>query len=103
MALLTFSTAKKHLRITTTDQDGDLLLKLTQAEAIVLDYLNSSTWWQAVTVTWTAATVPGQVQAAILLVLTHLVEHRGEDAPTEAALSVNVQSLLMRSRDPALA
>jgi Flp pilus assembly protein TadG len=54
-------------------------------------------------VVWTDATLPGPVYASILLVLTHLVEHRGDDLPSQPALSPTVESLLMRSRDPALA
>jgi hypothetical protein len=53
---------------------------------------------------WTDTTVPGPVQAAILLMLTHLHENRG-DAEMERDEHVwqAIGRLLMRLRDPALA
>jgi len=168
--LISLAIAKKHLGVTTSDRDGDILMKLTQAESIVLDYLKvrsiaiasisvanptvittilphslttgatatitdttttpTVNGAQVVTVTgastftvpvdvaigqadaagmvahsaWSEASVPGQVQASILLVLTNLVEFRGDGTKDEfPAISPNVESLLMRSRDPALA
>lgn len=58
--------------------------------------------------TWTDATVPGPVQACVLLMLAHLYEHRGDDAgssfrPPSQAVWDAITTLLMRSRDPALA
>jgi len=55
------------------------------------------------TVAWTAGTVPGQVQAAVLLLLSHLYENRGEEMKTDDALWLAIGRLLMRSRDPAFA
>lgn len=52
---------------------------------------------------WTDATVPFQVQSAILLVLTHLYERRGDDMAPDSALWEAVGRLLVRSRDPAVA
>lgn len=103
MALVTLATARKHLRPSSTDEDSDVLLKLSQAEAIVLDYLNTTATWRAVTVTWTDATVPRQVEAAILLVLTHLYENRGDNMAPDAALWEAVRRLVDRTRDPVLA
>lgn len=53
--------------------------------------------------TWTDVTVPGQVQAATLLMLGRLYEHRGDDEKADADLWEAIGRLLMRSRDPALA
>ena len=41
MALLTLAQAKSHLRITSSDYDADITLKLAQAEEIILNYLKS--------------------------------------------------------------
>lgn len=56
-----------------------------------------------VTLLWTAATVPMPVQASVLLMLTHLHEHRGEDMAADEAVWTAIARLLMRSRDPAFA
>jgi hypothetical protein len=52
---------------------------------------------------WTDLTVPGPVQAATLLLLSHLYEHRGEDQKTDADLWMALERLLIRFRDPAFA
>lgn len=101
-ALITLATAKKHLRVTTTDQDGDILLKLTQAEALVLGRCNSTAWWRAITPTWTSATVPGGVQAAILTTLTHLRENRGDDMHLDESFWASVMNLITMNKDPVL-
>ena len=56
-----------------------------------------------VSLQWTAETVPGQVQAAVLLVLTHLYEKRGDDMQSDEVLWQALGRLLWRSRDPAFA
>jgi hypothetical protein len=53
--------------------------------------------------TWTDATVPGQVQAAVLLMLTRLYEQRGDDEKADEACWLAIERLLRRQRDPALA
>lgn len=55
------------------------------------------------TVAWTESTVPAHVQAAVLLMLTHLYEKRGDDPSSDEQLWQAVERLLMRARDPALA
>lgn len=52
---------------------------------------------------WTAATVPGAVQAATLLALSHLYENRGDNMTTDVDLWEALTRLLCRHRDPALA
>lgn len=110
MSLITIDQAKAHLRIDTDslipfDAAGaDLLLKMAQAESIVLDYLK-------VPVTspeyWNSTTVPPLVQAAILLQLGELYRFRGDDveapAHTLGDLSPVITNILRRYRDPALA
>lgn len=102
--LVTLDTAKFHLRITDDLHDADVQLKLTQAQAAMLDYLA-----EAVDDTWTAATVPRIVEAAILLYTTHLYEHRGDDmspsasgSTPDAAVWDAIRRLLARLRMQAL-
>lgn len=52
---------------------------------------------------WSTVTVPGPVQASVLLMLTHLVEHPGDDLTSDAVTWEAIGRLLMRARDPALA
>jgi hypothetical protein len=54
-------------------------------------------------VSWTYVTVPVHVQAAVLLMLTHLYEHRGDDQKADADVWLAIERLLIRSRDPAFA
>jgi hypothetical protein len=54
-------------------------------------------------VAWTEATVPPAVRSAVLLMLTHLYDHRGEDMTADEQLWLAVERLLMRHRDPVLA
>jgi hypothetical protein len=170
MTLITMTTAKAHLRITSSDQDGDIAAKAEQATEIILDYLKSrahtgftiatssiasptvittddahsfvdgqtvviadhadstpslngshvisnvtgSTFTVPVAVTvagsggtatllWTAVTAPRQVISAILLMLTHLWEHRGDAMDTDPHVWEAIRRLLERSRDPAFA
>jgi hypothetical protein len=53
---------------------------------------------------WTELTAPVHVQAATLVMLSHLYEHRGDDMEkVDEALWEAMGRLLARSRDPALA
>lgn len=52
---------------------------------------------------WTESTVPGPVQSAVLLMLGHLYEHRGDELASDENLWLAISRLLMRLRDPALA
>lgn len=100
--LVTLTTAKEHLRVTTAaldPGDADIQTKLDQAEAIILDYLGPYA-----DVAWVSpATAPLMVTAAILLMLTHLREHRGDDPTTDAELWMAIGRVLQRIRTPALA
>lgn len=99
-ALVTLAQAKGHLRITTDDQDDDIALKVDHASAIVLNHLKS----QAVA-GWSDGTVavPGNVQAATLILLTSLREHLGDDMTPSGVAWEAVARLLVGFRDPALA
>ena len=100
--LVTLTTAKSHLRITTPALDPgdvDIQLKLDQAEAIILRYLKAQA-----DATWVSpATAPGNVTAAILLQLTSLWEHRGDDQTQDEKTWMAIERLLIGIRDPALA
>lgn len=113
MALITLAQATDHLRFTVasgSDRERELLLKMAHAEAIVLDYINTTEIWREQSATWTdELTVPPVVQAAILLQLAELMRFRGDDvedqgaAPGEGFLAPHIKNLLMRSRDPVIA
>jgi hypothetical protein len=100
MALITLEQAKAHLRVVSVDEDDDIDRKIEQAGAIVLDYLKG----QAVS-GWNdgSVTVPRVVEAATLVMLTHLYENRGDDMTADEDAWKAVERLLMRFRDPALA
>jgi hypothetical protein len=55
------------------------------------------------TVEWQVDTVPAHVESAILLMLTHLYENRGNDMKADDSLWNAIRRLLERSRDPAFA
>jgi len=111
--LVTLAEAKDHLLITTAPGapgDADLQRKLDAAEATILDYIGSTTYWRTLAATWTAATVPRFVYAAILLQVAEFDRFRGDDpegtGPLRepgADLSPAVIGLLRRTRDPVLA
>lgn len=113
MPLTTLAQAKAHLRITTPDgdpRDADLLMKLEQAEAIILEYCNTTAHWREITATWTPTTLPRPVHAAILLELGELWQFRGDEPGDAGAartdgfdLSPAIRALLMRSRDQVIA
>jgi hypothetical protein len=99
--LLTFDEAKAHLRVLDSGHDAEIQRKLAQASAIVRDYLKADA-----DPAWDAATTPLPVQAATLLLLTSLYEHRGDDgAPSDYAAATwgEVERLLVRFRSPAIA
>jgi hypothetical protein len=112
-SLITLEQAKLQLRIThgTTEFDDDIVLKMDQATAIVMDYLKRPTdqAWEAGSPGSPGGGSPGDdlsltiVQAAILEVLTNLFMHRGDDAANDGPITPRIESMLRRLRDPALA
>jgi len=97
MALITLEQAKRQLRIDHDDDNADLLLKMEQASAIVVDYIKRPDHG------WTEETVPPLVQAAILIVLTDLYDRRNGTDKDDVLLSKPVRDILERFRDPAFA
>lgn len=100
--LVTLETAKMHLRITDSAHDADVQLKLTQAQATILDFLA-----ERVDDSWTETTVSPLVVAGILMYLTHLYEHRGDDMGASASTADAdvwdaLRRLLARLRDQAI-
>lgn len=78
----------------------DILLKIEQATDIVIDYLKVPDH------AWTAENVPGQVSAAILLVIGALLDDDKAELITGLSggdLKNPVVALLHRSRDPSMA
>jgi len=107
MALfLTLDEAKAHLSIplTTTDRDAFVQLKLDQAEASIIEHCNSTAYWRGITPTWAAGTVPPSIQAAVLVLLTHFAEHRGDDMVNVGpALWQEIDRRIGPNRDPVIA
>jgi len=100
--LITLATAKAHLRITDADHDADIQQKLTAASASIRDYLKDRN-----DPTWTDLTVPPFIQSAVLLLLGHLYEHRGDEfgqsQDNDARVWDAIGMLCRRSTDPAIA
>lgn len=89
--------AKQHLHIVDDNDDENIVTKLEQASAIVLDYLKVDEDTYSLDAS-PYVEAPKGVQAATLLVLENLYDRSDEDPISNA-----VRSLLHRLRDPALA
>lgn len=105
MALVTIEQVKSALRIDYDDADADLELKISQAEDIVLDFMQPKP-----DPAWTSDTVPGRVTAAIIIAISCLLDDTEEKMAMLSGLSgTNVDpknpiaALLWRLRDPTLA
>jgi Phage gp6-like head-tail connector protein len=103
--LATMAEIKNQLRITDTLHDADITEKNDAAQDAILAWLTT-----AADATWTPATVPKPVKHAILLLTSHLYEHRGDDMNPTASGSTPDQDvweaiarLLALYRDPTLA
>jgi Phage gp6-like head-tail connector protein len=103
--LVSLADVKDHLRITDTLHDADATAKSEAAQAAVLAYLTT-----AVDPAWTPASVPKPVRHAILLLTTHLYEHRGDDmSPSTSGSTPDrevweaIARMLAMYRDPTLA
>jgi hypothetical protein len=93
--LVSLADAKAHLRITDTAHDADITQKLETAQEAILAYEGL-----AADSTWTDLTVPRAVKHAILLLLTHYYENRGEDLARDEAVWAAIGRLLALYRDP---
>lgn len=104
--LVTLDQALRHLRLGTDDGGSDedhpdadeVELKAEHASEIVRDYCTHEDKGD-----WTDEDVPASVQAAVLVVLSDLWEHRAGSSSEDVFLSVAVKSLLTKYRDPTLA
>lgn len=119
--LVSFDVAKRHLRILVDNHDADIDAKLRLASAIVANHCKL----RSIPDEWTVdpeevdydstdlllasdvlmsppdshyIRVPGNIQAAILLVLSDLFENR--EASTSGLLSDTIVDLLSEFRDP---
>jgi hypothetical protein len=108
---LTAAMAKAHLlRPDLPDDDPDLLQKLAAAEAAILVYINTTSYWKTITADWVAnAACPADVQHAMLLKVGELFRFRGDDLDKEGPsvdpdsdMSKEIVRLLRRWRDPVL-
>jgi uncharacterized phage protein (predicted DNA packaging) len=101
VALVSLDAAKRHLRVTVEADDEDIQRKIEQASAIVLDYVKQRY------AMWTPDSVPKEIEAAVMLMLTSLYDDRDAGSPDGAValgyLPPTVTAILHRYRDPALA
>lgn len=103
--LITMDTAKLHLRIPLSNNDSnqDIMNKIAQSSAIVMDYLKKSTVPESWVKTYSPEVydVPPLVVAAVCLVLGELYMNR--EASVVDVLNDNMGRLLWRYRDPTIA
>jgi len=95
--LWTLAEAKTHLRITDAANDADVQQKLDAAQEDVVAYCGA-----AIEPTWTATTTPKAIKHAVLLLLTHLYENRGEEMTADEEVWMAISRLLALYRDPTL-
>lgn len=110
--LVSLARALVHLRLIASPDDIDeeyplegipeaseVLAKLEDASAIVLAHVkdpdNDAEWDEGST--------PGEVQAATLIVLSDLWEHRAGSSSDDVVISETMRNLLRGRRDPTLA
>jgi len=100
MTLATLAAAKLQIHVSDPARDSEITLLLSQASAIVYDYIGSRA-----DPAWDETSAPDIVQAATLYTLGHLWEHRGDDAAaqTDERFWAGLSLRLMRTRDPAIA
>jgi len=107
MALVSITRALMHLRlISSADEDvayidelEEVQAKLEDASAIVLKHIKDPENEADLD----ADSTPGDIQAATLLVLSDLWEHRAGSKDEDTVLSTTVLNLLRGHRDPTLA
>jgi hypothetical protein len=112
MLFVTLEQAKDHLRIDDTDSDADVTLKITQAEAIVTDYMkvdptmlegSPPLWTSTSPLLWTDRDL-SVIQASVLLVLSALYDDEMNRTLSDYMAPGGVVALLLaRLRDPAIA
>jgi Phage gp6-like head-tail connector protein len=97
-ALVTLDRAKKHLRITDNDHDDDVLQKIEAASEVITKYYGTTAdpAWD------TTNPPPAPVVHAVLVLLTHLYENRGDGMDADADVWLAIRNLLAASKAPAL-
>lgn len=122
MRLITYAQAEGHIRDSfpssspASAAEDDLRLKIEQAEALVIDYVNqrraNGDLWAVVVDSWDVTSEetppPAQVTAAVLVQLKELYRFRGDDTdepdrPVGQVLHPRAAAYLYRMRDPAIA
>lgn len=110
--LITLEQAKKQLRLPVdqSNEDDVINAKIGSAQRLVIDYISDDTDEDltAVIAAWTDETVPEDVEAAILLMLTFLYHFRGDDPDgwsriEHGNLPPDVKMCLYRRRTPVIA
>jgi hypothetical protein len=103
--LVPFEVARRHLRTPDSADMDDILLKLEIASEEILGYLRGNTSIEESTMDgWTEASedIPAMVINAVLLRLTYLYEHRGDDPRRDVECWDSIERCLMRLRTPAV-
>ena len=95
-ALITQDDIAGHLKIDVEDITAEIETKALAAERTVLQYIERPDSG------WTSETVPEDIKVAILLVLAHLNDNRGEDGTSDPK-SPAVKSILKLWRVPVFA
>lgn len=105
--LVTLPELKRHVRVTTDEQDDLLALYLDQAQAIILKYIERDDEdWTAEIDAWDDETVPGPVKAAIMLQAAELYRMRGDTDPPRRDHGYphpQIVAMLHQYRDPTVA
>lgn len=104
-SLVSLQEAKDQVFSTQPEDDGAIDLKMQLATGIVLDYVGLNDPVTGVARTWTEATVPDPVKAAILELVANMWAHRGdeEQAASIDDLPPRVRAWLNRYREPVVA
>ena len=118
--IVTLADFRRHARVPDTTDQTDLLSKLQQAEAMVLEYVarSADATWLATMATWGTETgspavvtpAPAQVQAAILEQALELYRFRGDDpetvkrdAPGDLSPSIKAKLYRLGPKGPVMA
>lgn len=90
--LVSLPEAKLQLNETGSVHDQIISSLTEQATGIIVEYIDDSTL-----TTWTQATVPAPVHAAILWQVTWMFQHRGDELDT-SGIAPGIDALLKRTR-----
>ena len=97
-ALVTLEVGKDHLHITTTVEDDRVMRQIEDASDYILRYLDIYG-----DPAWTSETVPPVVRSCVLLKLTALHDHLGEDMDGDEHLRDAMSHMLIVLRTPSFA